>query len=337
MDRTNGLRIVLNIRPYCLSGSRARSSEVSYSRRNRAVADGTSEGSLAGICRSPVHLCHESAPSPTSKELVTGPRAYRYTMAASQDTTDILRNATFSQPDGPAASVTAADLLLGGAYDPAKLHPMSGLSDNLDYLLLEDDKVNELPGSGTAVPSRGWSDDLCYGTGTMYLTGPFSFPSSFISHLLPSHFGLLSNPVPIRFVYSISFTLALSSILLFSFVTCAHSCSPGLGVGGVWGLREGVRRPIAVSNTRLRINSILNSVTRRGTFIGNSAGVLGTPIQRLVLSAPDSYPRLALVYNGINSSIDHWRGRHDAAGSMVAGALTGVIYKSTGACFCPFP
>ena len=50
-------------------------------------------------------------------------------------------------------------------------------------------------------------------------------------------------------------------------------------------------------------------------------------------SDPDSYPRLALVYNGINSSIDHWRGRHDAVGSMVAGALTGAIYKSTGACF----
>jgi len=176
-------------------------------------------------------------------------------MAASQDTTDVLRNATFSHPDGPTASVTAADLLLGGAYDPAKLHPMSGLSDNLDYLLLEDDKVNDLPGSGTAIPSRGWSDDLCYGTGTMYLTG--------------------------------------------------------LGVGGIWGLREGVGRPIAVSNARLRINSVLNSVTRRGTFIGNSAGVL------------------ALVYNGINSSIDHWRGRHDAVGSMVAGALTGAIYKST--------
>ena len=103
-------------------------------------------------------------------------------MATSQDTTDILRNATFSHPDGPTASVTAADLLLGGAYDPAKLHPMSGLNENLDYLLLEDDKVNELPGSGTAIPSRGWSDDLCYGTGTMYLTGSYFLTSSFISH-----------------------------------------------------------------------------------------------------------------------------------------------------------
>jgi len=49
----------------------------------------------------------------------------------------------------------------------------------------------------------------------------------------------------------------------------------GLALGGVWGVREGARRPLAVSNTRLRINSVLNSVTRRGTFIGNSAGVVG--------------------------------------------------------------
>lgn len=98
-------------------------------------------------------------------------------------------------------------------------------------------------------------------------------------------------------------------------------------------MREGVRRPLAVSNARLRINSVLNSVTRRGTFIGNSAGVMGVSIQPLVPSAPDFYARLALVYNGINSSIDHWRGRHDAVGSMVAGALTGAIYKSTGASF----
>ena len=254
-------------------------------------------------------------------------------MAASQDTTDVLRNANFSHLDGPAASVTAADLLLGGAYDPAKLHPMSGLSDNLDYLLLEDDKVNELPGSGTAIPSRGWSDDLCYGTGTMYLTGQFPF---FIHITSPSAFYPIlafceTQCRLVSFIPSISFTLTLSSILLFSLLSHAHSCSLGLGVGGVWGLREGVRRPLAVSNSRLRINSILNSVTRRGTFIGNSAGVLGTLVRCLAFS--DTYARLALVYNGINSSIDHWRGRHDAAGSMVAGALTGAIYKSTGVCF----
>src|SRR6266545_1810574 len=63
--------------------------------------------------------------------------------------------------------------------------------------------------------------------------------------------------------------------LLFYFITCSSCFTTGLAIGGAWGVREGARRPLAVLNTRLRINSILNSVTRRGTFIGNSAGVAG--------------------------------------------------------------
>jgi len=174
----------------------------------------------------------------------------------SQDSSDLLKNVHFSsQTSDPIPETLTASDLLSAPYDPAKLHPMASLGDQLDYLVLDDDKTNDLPGSGTAVPSRGWSDDLCYGTGTMYLGG--------------------------------------------------------LALGGAWGFREGASRPLAVSNTRLRINSILNSVTRRGTFLGNSAGVL------------------ALGYNGINSTIDAVRGKHDAFGSMIAGALTGALFKST--------
>lgn len=93
--------------------------------------------------------------------------------SSSQDASDILRTASFSRPEGSAPldqPVTASDLLMA-AYDPAKLHPLAELGDKLDYLLLDDDKTNELPGAHTAIPSRGWSDDLCYGTGTMYLSG----------------------------------------------------------------------------------------------------------------------------------------------------------------------
>ncbi|KAJ7224468.1 Tim17/Tim22/Tim23/Pmp24 family-domain-containing protein [Mycena pura] len=177
---------------------------------------------------------------------------------SSSSPTDYLRSATFSRPDSSSSGVdhvaTASELLMG-AYDPAKLHPLADLGDKLDYLLLEDDKTNDIPGSNTAIPSRGWTDDLNYGTGTSYLSG--------------------------------------------------------LALGGAWGIREGATRPLAVSNTRLRINSILNAVTRRGTFIGNSAGVL------------------ALIYNGVNSSIDSLRGKHDIFGSMGAGGITGALYKST--------
>ena len=45
--------------------------------------------------------------------------------------------------------------------------------------------------------------------------------------------------------------------------------------------------------------------------MGNSAGVL------------------ALVYNGFNSTLGYWRGKHDGANSVVAGALSGMLFKST--------
>ena len=98
--------------------------------------------------------------------------------AQGSNASSILHDATFTRVDGQAPSpeaVTSSDLLLG-AYDPAKLHPLAGLEDKLDYLLLEDDKVSDLPGAGTAIPSRGWSDDLSYGTGTMYLSGSYLVP-----------------------------------------------------------------------------------------------------------------------------------------------------------------
>ena len=45
--------------------------------------------------------------------------------------------------------------------------------------------------------------------------------------------------------------------------------------------------------------------------MGNSAGVI------------------AMVYNGVNSTIGYYRGKHDTANSIVAGALSGMVFKST--------
>lgn len=121
----------------------------------------------------------------------------------------------------------------------------------------------------------------------------------------------------------------LSPLIVFC-PSHAHAIPPGLALGGVWGLREGARRPLAVSNARLRINSILNSVTRRGTFIGNSAGCLGTGFTLIDVYRLPTDRRPALVYNAFNSSLDSIRGQHDTYNSMAAGALTGALYKSTG-------
>jgi import inner membrane translocase subunit TIM23 len=87
----------------------------------------------------------------------------------------------------------------------------------------------------------------------------------------------------------------------------------------MWGFREGLARPLGNNASfKLRLNSVLNGCTRRGSFLGNSLGVL------------------AIFYNIANSSMDAFRGKHDALNSMAAGAISGALYKSTcelGLCF----
>lgn len=140
--------------------------------------------------------------------------------------------------------------------DPSRLHPLAGLNqDTLDYLSLEDSALDQTPGSRSVLPSRGWSDDLCYGAGTTYLAA--------------------------------------------------------LTIGGAWGMAEGLSKTPANAPPKIRLNGVLNSITRRGPFLGNSAGVV------------------AMVYNGFNSAIGYARGKHDASNSVAAGALSGMLFKST--------
>ena len=129
-------------------------------------------------------------------------------------------------PSAPAAPITAPTALdtfsSASAFDPRKLHPLAGLGDNIDFLTLEEGRPAET-GEAHVLPSRGWTDDLCVGTGTTYLSG--------------------------------------------------------LAVGGMWGFKEGFSRPLGnTPSFKLRLNSILNGCTRRGSFMGNSLGVLGMSI-----------------------------------------------------------
>ncbi|KAJ5856624.1 Mitochondrial import inner membrane translocase subunit TIM23 [Penicillium soppii] len=157
----------------------------------------------------------------------------------------------------PTASQDATSFLSEVALsDPSRLHPLAGLNqDTLDYLTLEDSALDQLPGSRSVLPSRGWSDDLCYGAGTTYLVA--------------------------------------------------------LTLGGAWGLAEGLNKTPTTAAPKIRLNGVLNSITRRGPFLGNSAGVV------------------AMVYNGFNSGIGYVRGKHDASNSIAAGALSGMLFKST--------
>ena len=139
-------------------------------------------------------------------------QSYPSSTSQTQDPSDLLKNVHFSSHSSePLPETPTASDLLSGSYDPAKLHPMASLGEQLDYLVLDDDKTNDLPGSGTAIPSRGWSDDLCYGTGTMYLGGMSSYASR-DQYCLPQFFSRPNRTCP-------NFTL---SAILLSFVltTC---------------------------------------------------------------------------------------------------------------------
>lgn len=211
-----------------------------------------------------------SAPAPAEPTTTFGaspssPPPTPTTRVEDENAANYLRNASFSQPSpssAPSAEriASASDVLGAGstsAFDISKLHPMAQLgSDSIEYLMLEDDKKNNLPGSETALPSRGWSDDLCYGTGTTYLSGK------------------LARLLAVAMCISVSFVCLTN--LFWTYL--------GLALGGAWGIREGAGRKLAVSSARLRLNSILNSVTRRGSFMGNSAGVLGSLVRDTPLS-----------------------------------------------------
>lgn len=139
--------------------------------------------------------------------------------------------------------------------DTARLHPLANLSKGIEYLDLEEEQLSTVQGSEGILPSRGWSDDLCYGTGTLYLLG--------------------------------------------------------LGTGGIIGFYDGLKQLNRNYSGKLKLNTILNGITRRGPMYGNNCGVV------------------AMIYNIANSSFAAYRGKHDTYGSMAAGAVTGAIFKST--------
>lgn len=153
------------------------------------------------------------------------------------------------------------------AFDASKLHPLAGLDKDLEYLDLDDEKLSTIEGTGNGIlPSRGWNDDLCYGTGALYLAG--------------------------------------------------------LGIGGFIGFNEGLKHlphgtadpvtgVVKPAPFKLKLNTVLNQITKHGPHVGNSAGVLG------------------LLYNIIDSSLDSYRGKHDDLNSLMSGALAGAIFKST--------
>ena len=95
----------------------------------------------------------------------------------------------------------------------------------------------------------------------------------------------------------------------------------GLGMGGVWGLMEGLTaKPITSSSSsssltvspRIRINMILNAMTRQGPFLANHLGAL------------------AVMYSFIHGGMLKVTHRHQDLWSTVSSAaIAGALLRST--------
>ncbi|KAM0752090.1 Tim17-domain-containing protein [Meredithblackwellia eburnea MCA 4105] len=253
-------------------------------------------------------------------------------MSSAPNSNDILSSTQFSTRHSSSSSSTpeaptASSILGASSLDPASLHPLAGLVDNkqLDFLLLEDDKISAVDGGKSVLPSRGWGDELCYGTGSTYLAGLaagglWGLREGIRKPLVPrpspatAPATTLTTP-PTTNASPASATATASAIgaQTRSFAESASAAGTGgaAGAEGAANAQAQARQQRQIS-ARLRWNNILNQVTRRGSFTGNSAGVL------------------ALIYNGFNSTLDSYRGgKHDIYGSMFAGACTGALWKCT--------
>jgi import inner membrane translocase subunit TIM23 len=89
----------------------------------------------------------------------------------------------------------------------------------------------------------------------------------------------------------------------------------GMAAGGAWGLYEGLRVQSAAmrtESTKLRVNTVLNAVTRRGPLVGNSAGVL------------------TMFYTTFAHGIAAMRGgEEDVWNDVAAASISGALFKST--------
>jgi import inner membrane translocase subunit TIM23 len=84
----------------------------------------------------------------------------------------------------------------------------------------------------------------------------------------------------------------------------------GLALGGAWGFLEGLRNSPG-NSFKLRLNSVLNSCTRRGPFLANSLGIL------------------SIMYVGGERSLATLRDKYDALNSIGAATIAGMLFKST--------
>ncbi|MEE6488642.1 hypothetical protein FKM82_015300 [Ascaphus truei] len=97
-----------------------------------------------------------------------------------------------------------------------------------------------------------------------------------------------------------------------AFFTIGGCCMSGAAFGAMNGLRLGFKETQSMAWSKPKNVQILNMVTRQGALWANTLG------------------SLALLYSAFGVIIEKTRGAEDDLNTVVAGSMTGMLYKSTG-------
>lgn len=88
----------------------------------------------------------------------------------------------------------------------------------------------------------------------------------------------------------------------------------GFAGGGIYGIREGLGN-VPNATTRMKVNAIMNGISRSGSKVGNSLGVI-------------AFTHTMMGYVGDELHLDDLTGSEYAVPAF-AGFATGIFYKST--------
>lgn len=224
---------------------------------------------------------------------------------------NVLRKATFEtdslSPSTSSLQAPTSESILSAYARPSTLHPLSNVTADLDYLALDEAALSSIAGSQSVLPNRGWSDELCYGTGTVYVGGLG----------LGGLWGLRegwqrSKAIAAgRMARSLASSAAAAASAQKAAVAAQAASSKSAATGAAGAATAAFEGATGGVSWRLRLNAILNGITRRGSFTGNTCGIL------------------ALMYNAFNCTLDRYREQHDNWNSIMAGGLTGALFRCT--------
>ncbi|KAG0151725.1 hypothetical protein CROQUDRAFT_650757 [Cronartium quercuum f. sp. fusiforme G11] len=222
---------------------------------------------------------------------------------------NVLRKATFDTTSLAPSHLQAptSESILSAYSRPSALHPLSNVTADLDYLSLDDAALSSIAGSQSVLPNRGWSDELCYGTGTVYVGG-LGFGGLWGLREGWQRSKAIAAGRLARSLATASGVAAAQKVSAAQAATRGVKAPTGPAAAAATAAFEGA--PGGVS-WRLRLNAILNGITRRGSFTGNTCGIL------------------ALMYNAFNCTLDRYRQQHDNWNSIMAGGLTGALFRCT--------